>query len=82
MEIEKNVGEKIGVRALTFYEKIKEWAKSAGLRSVVYLAAGVGAFILLGSSLLLGVGIGIFCADNWVTIKELINKQIIDLDVK
>jgi hypothetical protein len=57
------------------FEKVKLWFKSAGLRSVVYLGAGFAAWILLGSALLLGVGIGIFGADNWVTIRELINKM-------
>lgn len=56
------------------FEKFKKWLKSAGLRSVVYLAGGVAAFILLNSTFLLGVGVGIFGADNWVTIKELIKK--------
>lgn len=58
------------------YEKIKLWFKSAGLRSVVYLGAGFAAFVLLDSTLLLGVGIGIFGADNWVTIKELVNEKV------
>lgn len=62
-----------------FIAKFKAWIKSAGLRSVGYILAGIGAKLLLGSSLLLGVGIGIFLADNWVTIKELINKKIEDL---
>lgn len=69
----------VEVRELTTVEKVQAWFKSAGLRSVVYLAAGVAAFVFLGSPLLLGVGIGIFGADNWVTIKELINKKIVDL---
>lgn len=59
-----------------FWEKFKLWIQSAGLRSVVYLGAGFAAWVLLGSALLFGVGIGIFGADNWVTIKELINKNI------
>ena len=55
-------------------EKVIKWFKSAGLRSVVYLAAGLAAWILLGSTLFLGIGIGIFGADNWVTIKQLIRE--------
>lgn len=55
-------------------EKFKKWIRSAGLRSIVYLAAGIAAFVLLDSMFLLGVGVGIFGADNWVTIKELIKR--------
>lgn len=56
-------------------DKFKKWLASAGIRSVVYLAGGIAAFVLLNSMFLLGVGVGIFGADNWVTIKELINKR-------
>jgi len=55
-------------------EKVIKWFKSAGLRSVVYLAAGLAAWFLLGNLFLLGVGVGIFGADNWVTIKQLIKE--------
>ncbi len=54
--------------------KVIKWFKTAGLRSVVYLAAGLAAWILLGNVFLLGIGIGIFGADNWVTIKQLIRE--------
>lgn len=54
--------------------KVIKWFKTAGLRSVVYLAAGLATWILLGNVFLLGVGIGIFGADNWVTIKQLIRE--------
>lgn len=56
-------------------DKFKKWLASAGIRSVVYLGAGVAAFVLLESWFLLGIGVGIFGADNWVTIKELIKKR-------
>ena len=55
-------------------EKVIKWFKSAGLRSVVYLAAGLAAWFLLVNLFLLGVGVGIFGADNWVTIKQLIKE--------
>lgn len=58
-----------------FVVKFKAWAKTAGLRSFAYLGAGIAAKILLGSGVLLGVGIGIFLADNWVTIRELIKTK-------
>lgn len=61
---------------MTFIEKIKAYLKSAGIRSVVYLLAGFSAKLLLGSEFLFGIGLGIFLADNWVTIKELINKNL------
>jgi hypothetical protein len=56
-------------------DKFKKWLATAGIRSVVYLGAGVGAFVLLNSMFLLGAGVGIFVSDNWVTIRELINKR-------
>lgn len=56
-------------------DKFKKWLVTAGFRSVVYLAAGIIAFALLNSMFLLGVGIGIFGADNWVTIKALIKRR-------
>lgn len=59
---------------MKLFEKFKAWIKSAGLRSIVYLAAGFAAYVLMGSSFLFGVGVGIFGADNWMTIKELIKK--------
>jgi len=55
-------------------EKIKLWLTSAGIRSVGYLIAAVAAALLLGSTFLAGIGIGLFLSDNWITIKELINK--------
>ena len=56
-------------------EKVKLWISSAGFRSIGYLAGSAFAFVLLGSGVLAGIGIGIFVADNWVTIQELINKK-------
>lgn len=59
------------------YDKVKIWAASAGLRSILYLVGAFAAFLLLGSSLLFGVGVGIFCADNWTVIKELIQSKLL-----
>lgn len=53
-------------------DKFITWFKGAGLRSVGYLGAGIAAKIILSSEVLLGVGLGIFIADNIVTIKGLI----------
>lgn len=63
-------------KVLTFYDKLKLWAASAGLRSLAYLGAGVFALLFMSSWFLFGIGLGIFGADNWVTIKELINTQV------
>ena len=56
---------------MTKLEKFKKWFKSAGIRSALYLVAGFIALIVFKSWLLFGVGLGIFLADNWVTIKKL-----------
>ena len=65
---------------LDTYEKVRIWAKTAGLRSIIYLVAAFAALILLGSQLLFGVGVGIFCADNWTVIKELIQSKFVIKD--
>jgi len=57
-------------------DKIIQWFKTAGLRSIGYLAGGLIAKILFGSEMLLGVGIGVFLADNWVTIRNLVKDKL------
>ena len=59
---------------MKFGEKVKKYLASTGLRSFGILGAGIIALVLFGSTLLMGVAIGAFIADNIVTIKELINK--------
>lgn len=57
-------------------DKILTWLKGAGLRSVGYLIGAIILKLLFGSQLLLGVGIGIFLADNWITIRQLIKDNV------
>jgi len=54
-------------------QKLKLWFLSAGFRSIGWLGA-FAALLLLGQTLLAGVSLGVFLSDNWITIKEIINK--------
>ena len=67
----------------TYMKKFKEWLKTAGIRSIVYLIAGV-VLLILGFKFLAGIGFGIFGTDNFVTIKNLIKKgkEFVETQVK
>lgn len=56
-------------------EKLKRWFISAGFRSVIHLGLGVLALMIFESKFLFGAGVGIFVADNWITIGKLIKKR-------
>lgn len=55
-------------------KKFTAWLASAGIRSIGYIGAGLAAWLLFNSGFLLGVGVGLFVADNLVTLKELSKK--------
>lgn len=59
-------------------KNVIDWIKATGLRNIAYLGIGIGAKVLLGSDLVFGIGIGVFLADNWITIKNLIKVNILD----
>lgn len=72
----------LNIKQLTmenFLEKMKAWIKSAGLRSVGYLGCAFIATTIFGMPFLAGVGVGVFLADNWVTIKKLATEKFEEL---